>query len=785
MTAGAPACAGATRGTAPARLRVSGAGVRHADGRWAPDMVDLSFDFGTINAITGPVGCGKTSLAHLIAGLIPSHIPIDHAGFVHIVDADGTERPVDGDRVTFVGQDPATQVLTLRVVDDVSMALEFSLVEAGIVAKRSAEALSELGLPELAEKDPWALSGGQRQRMAIAGAVARAPEVMIFDEPAAHVDEDGRRSLFAAIRDLRAPGRVILLIEHDLRPFDGWVDTVTILDADGSVAAHGAPEGIAVKGIATSAATAGAPDASAPGTGAPDRLSPDRRRRPRGAGDGADPELEADAVPLLALTGAHVARGRERILNGADLTLERGEIHALVGTNGAGKSTLLAVLSGQMKAGADLRIDGEPARCAPDAFASWAFQNPEHQFTRATVAAEIDSALAGTDPHGPLGADELRKLREALCPRALDPVSPFVLSGGQKRRLGIFLAVAANRRLLLLDEPLAHLDSPSSRIVLDALAEYAGAGGTVVFTCHDRRVARTWADRASIVAEGKVAWSGPATDVPAAPESSRRDRALPAAGARTSGDESPWTGESDARRRAGLNAITIVAAVMLVLVAGLLSGGDAVLALTGVAFLALAAIAERDVRATAGKVLLVLLIGVFFGLLGWRSEFYGGGDPAEAVRHGIHHGLLLTAVFAGTVLVSACMRVEELFDAMVQRLRVPYTWCTIAISGVSIAAFLRSEIPHLTWAIRLRSMRPGQSFRSGFIRATTPACIAFPLFVSAVRCAEKLSLTLAMRNFGRHPRRTFRTDHPWRVRDGFAAAASAAAFVAALVSAVT
>lgn len=733
-------------------------------------MVDLSFDFGTINAITGPVGCGKTSLAHLIAGLIPSHIPIDYAGFVHIVDADGTERPVDGDRVTFVGQDPATQVLTLRVVDDVSMALEFSLVEAGIVAKRSAEALSELGLSELAEKDPWALSGGQRQRMAIAGAVARAPEVMIFDEPAAHVDEDGRRALFAAIRDLRAPGRVILLIEHDLRPFDGWVDTVTILDADGSVAAHGAPDGIAVKGIATSAATAGTPDASTPGTGAPDR---------------PDPESEADAVPLLALTGTHVARGGERILNGADLTLERGEIHALVGTNGAGKSTLLAVLSGQMKAGADIRIDGEPARRAPDAFASWAFQNPEHQFTRATVAAEIDSALAGTDPHGPLGTDELRKLREALCPRALDPVSPFVLSGGQKRRLGIFLAVAANRRLLLLDEPLAHLDSPSSRIVLDALAEYAGAGGTVVFTCHDRRVARTWADRASIVAEGKVAWSGPAAAVPAAPESSRRDRALPAAGARTSGDESPWTSGSAARRRAGLNAITIVAAVMLVLVAGLLSGGDAVLALTGGAFLALAAIAERDVRATAGKVLLVLLIGVFFGLLGWRSEFYGGGDPAGAVRHGIHHGLLLTAVFAGTVLVSACMRVEELFDAMVQRLRVPYTWCTIAIAGVSIAAFLRSEIPQLTWAIRLRSMRPEQSFRSGFIRATTPARIAFPLFVSAVRCAEKLSLTLAMRNFGRHPRRTFRTNHPWRVRDGFAAAASAAAFVAALVSAVT
>lgn len=770
MTGGAPACAGATRGTAPARLRVSGAGVRHADGRWAPDMVDLSFDFGTINAITGPVGCGKTSLAHLIAGLIPSHIPIDHAGFVHIVDADGTERPVDGDRVTFVGQDPSTQVLTLRVVDDVSMALEFSLVEAGIVAKQSAEALSELGLSELAEKDPWALSGGQRQRMAIAGAVARAPEVMIFDEPAAHVDEDGRRSLFAAIRDLRSPGRVILLIEHDLRPFDGWVDTVTILDADGSVAAHGAPEGIAVKGIATSAAPAGAPDASTPGTGAPDR---------------PDLESEADAVPLLALTGTHVARGGERILDGADLTLERGEIHALVGANGAGKSTLLAVLSGQMKAGANFRIDGASARRVPDAFASWAFQNPEHQFTRATVAAEIDSALAGTDPHGPLGADELRKLREALCPRALDPVSPFVLSGGQKRRLGIFLAVAANRRLLLLDEPLAHLDSPSSRIVLDALAEYAGAGGTVVFTCHDRRVARTWADRASIVAEGKVAWSGPAADLPASPESSRRDRPLPAAGARTSLDESPWTSESAARRRAGLNAITIVAAVMFVLVAALLSGGDAVLALTVVAFLALAAIAERDVRATAGKVLLVLLIGVFFGLLGWRSEFYGGGDASEAVRHGIHHGLLLMAVFAGTVLVSACMRVEELFDAMVQRLRVPYTWCTIAISGVSIAAFLRSEIPQLTWAIRLRSMRPEQSFRSGFIRATTPARIAFPLFVSAVRCAEKLSLTLAMRNFGLYPRRTFRTDHPWRVRDGFAAVASAAVFVAALVFAVT
>lgn len=122
--------------------------------------------------------------------------------------------------------------------------------------------------------------------------------------------------------------------------------------------------------------------------------------------------------------------------------------------------------------------------------------------------------------------------------------------------------------------------------------------------------------RASIVAEEKVAWSGSVANLPAFLGSSRRDHSLPVTGTRTSLEESPWTSKSAARRHAGLNAITIITAMTPVLVAELLSDGGIVPALTVVVLLSPTATAECDIRAMVGRAPLVLLIGVFFSLLG-------------------------------------------------------------------------------------------------------------------------------------------------------------------------
>ncbi|PYF07139.1 cobalt/nickel transport system ATP-binding protein [Rhodobacter viridis] len=207
-------------------------GVRALDG------LSLAVPQGESLAILGPNGAGKsTLLLHLNGTLRPQ------AGRVLLGGtATGHSRKDLTDwrrRVGLVLQDADDQLFAATVFEDVSFGpLNLGLSEPEARA-RVEEALSALSITDLRDRPTHMLSGGQKRRVAIAGAVAMRPEVLLLDEPTAGLDEAGSEQLLTLLRGLLDRGMTLVFSTHDVNLAAALADRVALFRA-GQVVAEGA-----------------------------------------------------------------------------------------------------------------------------------------------------------------------------------------------------------------------------------------------------------------------------------------------------------------------------------------------------------------------------------------------------------------------------------------------------------------------------------------------------------------------------------------------------------------
>ena len=202
--------------TARADVIVSGGAYTYPGGD-QPALRDISLRVsqGEYVALLGHNGSGKSTLARVIGGLIaPDH------GQVTVAGLDVTE-PATRARVrALVGMifsDPDNQIVATVVEDDVAWSLAARGLGLAEIRARAALALAAVGLADAAGRAPWELSGGQRQRLAIAGALALEPRVLIADEPTALLDPLARREIAALLLRLnRERGLTVIHVTHAL-----------------------------------------------------------------------------------------------------------------------------------------------------------------------------------------------------------------------------------------------------------------------------------------------------------------------------------------------------------------------------------------------------------------------------------------------------------------------------------------------------------------------------------------------------------------------------------------
>ena len=454
--------------------------------------VTLTLERPEYTVVVGPNGSGKSTLALLLAGAEPDSGTRQGGGLLGAVG--GT---------ALVGQRSELLVLGQSVAEDVTW---------GMSAQQSAdldldELLERVGLAGLADADPRSLSGGQLQRLALAGALARSPRLLISDESTAMIDRDGRAEILDLLASLPARGIAVVHITHDpaesaradrvitIRSGRILSDTRTgatasLTSIDQAKASPAQPE--------TSRETHG--DTARQG-GATGDAPPASSLNAEGERIWGSPSL-INTEHLWADRVAHTydlgTPWEKPVLRDVSLILDPGQAMLITGDNGSGKTTLSRVLTGLLvPTWGTVTLGGKPMeRRVGDVALSMQFARLQLQ--RPSVRSDI-LAAAGHGPRIGTGsahrkgsisreqgdrivaeAMELVGLDPALASRGIDD-----LSGGQMRRVALAGLFASHPRVLILDEPMAGLDMASRELLISVLDERRRAGLSILVISHD------------------------------------------------------------------------------------------------------------------------------------------------------------------------------------------------------------------------------------------------------------------------------------------------------------
>ena len=477
-------------------------------------------------ALAGPNGAGKTTLLRQLAGLVsidggelalqkgtrialhdqrpPAQSPRPLREYVLSGTADlaAVEEELRTLEGAMAGGDHAPA--TMRRYSDAQARLEHA---GGYDWRdRAASVVRGLGFTDADLDRPLStFSGGELTRASLARALASQPDLLLLDEPTNHLDIESLEWLEAMLKTLDA---AVILVAHDRWFLEAVTTAVLELEGGKSVYFPGAwhvwRREAAARAIhqaktaikqaeqierlerfverfrykASKARQAQMKIKQIKKLEAVRVQKPEERRRGLGfeflkpARSGRD---------VVVVEGLSLRAGDKELLRDASFAIERGEHVALVGPNGSGKTTLLETLLGERAAaGGKLRL-GHGVETA------YFSQHEAELDERGSV---LDAAMSGTGLKRPDAQNLLGRFLFSGWDEHEKPV--VVLSGGERRRLALAIAVASGANFLVLDEPTNHLDLESREALEAALEAFPG---TVLLVSHDRALLDAVADR--------------------------------------------------------------------------------------------------------------------------------------------------------------------------------------------------------------------------------------------------------------------------------------------------
>jgi cobalt transport protein ATP-binding subunit len=503
--------------------------------------ITLQINSGEFILLTGPSGCGKTTFCRCLNGLIPHFYNGEIKGDITIDGLHTKDHPTHelAKHIGLIFQNPDNQIFSLTVEKDIAFGLENLGLPRSKMIEEIDWATERVGIVPLRERGTHELSGGQKQRLTIASVLAMHPGIIVMDEPTAFLDPMGAEKIFNILHTLNEEqGITIILIEHRLDLAVKYCNRIIVFDK-GQVVNDGSPREI-FTADETRLIGVGIPrmvelgrklrqigfkiDIPLDSTEAFNSLAPYFREQQFSKSRIIMSDLdgvvgEYNHSPIIQLRDiAYTYYTGVNALKGVSLDINRGEYVAVMGENGAGKTTMVKHFNGLLRPKeGKVIVDGDDI--AKQSVATMArkvglvFQNPDDQLFAEDVEEEISFALRNFGYNGEVIKERVNWALNLLDIERYRKSSPFILSGGERKRVALASVLAWNPDVLILDEPTVGQDYGQKERLMHFLLQLRTQGKTVVIVTHDVEFVAESHPRIVLMAQGNIIADGPAKKI--------------------------------------------------------------------------------------------------------------------------------------------------------------------------------------------------------------------------------------------------------------------------------